>query len=127
MTTRAYGTTSDGSEFDGTTDGTDRVVPGSARANGRGNGRFHLKTVTFRTTGTITGLEIILWDAVLGARVGKIDGDSASEQVYMWEGEGIAIPLDSGGENSCEVRVITTGQDVNPCYLFIEGEWKKAD
>lgn len=110
----ARGYTDDGSEFDGTTQGVDRVAPGPMT----GQKRYILTSVVFRTVGgTISNLEIILWDAKLGARVGKIGGAALSEQT--WGGK-FVVPVDDDG-NSNEVRVVTSDQSVHPAYLTIDG------
>lgn len=112
-TLKATGRTTDGSEFDGTTEGTDRVVPGKLF-----DARYVLTSVVFYTAGTIADLEIIFWDPINDERAGKIGGSGASEQT--WSGE-LEVPLCSDGETSMEVRVITTTQSVHLAKLEIDG------
>lgn len=110
----AEGRTTDGSEFDGTDEGVDRVVPGLQKLRLF----YHLTSVTFRTEGIITNLEIILWDPDRDERVALVDTGRSSEQT--WAGD-LRVPKNANG-NSCEVRVITTGQTVALALLRIDGK-----
>ena len=113
MSGEARGFTDDGTEFDGTTDGFDRVIPDAPS----GRGRYHLTCVSFFTPGTITSLQIILWDRARDVQVGSLPSNSESSQ--LWAGD-LRLPLDSEG-NPLEVRVVNAGQSVDPAYLFIDG------
>lgn len=114
MSLTAKGRTTDGSEFDGTEDGVDRVVPGTLS----GNQRYHLTSVVFSSpAGTIANLEIILWDVTRNERAGKIGGSASSEQTW---GTDYRVPVDEAGISN-EVRVITTTQSVHLAKLKIEG------
>ena len=111
----AKGRTEDGAEFDGTTEGFDRVAPGRMT-----DARYILTSVVFHTAGTISDLEVILWDGANNERAGLLlggGGSSAAEQTYA---TAIELPVDENG-NSYEVRVISSTQSVALAKISIDG------